>query len=62
MRGARPNLLVLFSDEHDGAVLGAAGHPQVQTPHLTDDCLLQGLPHPPIYDRNLGPLKAMARQ
>ncbi len=34
MRGARPNLLVLFSDEHDGAVLGAAGHPQVQTPHL----------------------------
>jgi choline-sulfatase len=29
-----PNLLVIVSDEHDGALLGAAGHPHVQTPNL----------------------------
>lgn len=30
----KPNLLVIVSDEHDGALLGAAGHPHVRTPHL----------------------------
>jgi choline-sulfatase len=34
MADARPNLLVICSDEHDGAVMGAAGHPRAQTPHL----------------------------
>ena len=27
-------MLVILSDEHDGALLGAAGHPHVRTPHL----------------------------
>ncbi|HET7770860.1 MAG TPA: sulfatase-like hydrolase/transferase [Chloroflexota bacterium] len=33
-QAAPPNILIIFSDEHDGALLGAAGHPQVRTPHL----------------------------
>ncbi len=28
------NLLVIMSDEHNARVLGCAGHPLVQTPHL----------------------------
>ena len=30
----RPNILVIMSDEHDPAVMGCSGHPQVQTPNL----------------------------
>ncbi len=30
----RPNILLLFSDQHNAGVLGAAGHPQVRTPAL----------------------------
>ena len=28
------NLLILFSDEHNPKVLGAANHPFISTPHL----------------------------
>ena len=30
----RPNILHIISDQHNAKVLGHAGHPQVQTPHL----------------------------
>jgi len=30
----RPNVLLLFSDQHNAGVMGCAGHPTVQTPHL----------------------------
>ena len=30
----RPNVLVLFSDQHHAGVMGCAGHPTVRTPHL----------------------------
>ena len=30
----RPNILLIMSDEHDPAVTGCYGHPQVETPHL----------------------------
>jgi arylsulfatase len=33
---ARPNILLLLSDQHRADVLGAAGHPVVQTPNLDD--------------------------
>jgi choline-sulfatase len=32
--GARPNILVILSDEHDPHVAGCYGHPAVRTPHL----------------------------
>jgi arylsulfatase len=38
---ARPNILVLLSDQHRADILGAAGHPVVQTPNL-DDLASQG--------------------
>lgn len=31
---ARPNVLLLFADQHNADVLGCAGHPVVKTPHL----------------------------
>lgn len=31
---AKPNVLFLFSDQHNADVLGCAGHPIVKTPHL----------------------------
>ncbi|MHB0936067.1 MAG: sulfatase family protein [Armatimonadota bacterium] len=30
----RPNVLFILADQHNAKVLGHAGHPQVQTPHL----------------------------
>ncbi|MCG3177870.1 MAG: Multifunctional alkaline phosphatase superfamily protein [Phycisphaerae bacterium] len=30
----RPNILLIYSDQHRGDCLGSAGHPDVQTPHL----------------------------
>jgi len=30
----RPNVLLLFSDQHHAGVMGCAGHPTVRTPHL----------------------------
>jgi arylsulfatase A-like enzyme len=30
----RPNLLLVFSDQHRGQAVGYAGHPDVRTPHL----------------------------
>ena len=30
----RPNVLLLFSDQHHAGVMGCAGHPAVRTPHL----------------------------
>lgn len=30
----RPNILFVFSDQHNARCLGTAGHPDVQTPHL----------------------------
>jgi choline-sulfatase len=30
----RPNIVVIHSDEHAAGVMGAAGHPLVETPHL----------------------------
>lgn len=30
----RPNVLLLFTDQHNAGALGCAGHPDVQTPHL----------------------------
>jgi len=32
--GGRPNVLLLFSDQHNADVLGCAGHAVVKTPHL----------------------------
>ena len=32
--GRRPNVLLLFSDQHNARVLGCAGHPDVKTPSL----------------------------
>lgn len=37
-----PNLLFVFADQLQGAVLGCAGHPTVQTPHL-DRLVQEGL-------------------
>ena len=31
---ARPNLVVMMTDQHSARVLGCAGHPLIQTPHL----------------------------
>ena len=31
---SRPNILLLFSDQHHAKVLGHKGHPDVHTPHL----------------------------
>ncbi|MEM1059565.1 MAG: sulfatase-like hydrolase/transferase [Verrucomicrobiota bacterium] len=39
-RPRRPNLLVLFSDQHQARALGAEGHPDLRTPHL--DALAAG--------------------
>ena len=33
---SRPNVLVLFSDQHNKKVMGYEGHPDVITPHLDD--------------------------
>jgi len=33
-RVGRPNVLLLFSDQHNASVLGCAGHPTVRTPNL----------------------------
>ncbi len=33
-RGHRPNILMLFSDEHNASMAGFMGHPIVQTPNL----------------------------
>jgi len=33
-KSARPNVLLLFSDQHKAGVMGCAGHPVVKTPHL----------------------------
>ena len=30
----KPNVLILFSDQHNAATLGCEGHPDVRTPHL----------------------------
>lgn len=30
----QPDILLFFSDQHDGRVMGCAGHPVVSTPHL----------------------------
>ncbi|MBT6657175.1 MAG: sulfatase, partial [Proteobacteria bacterium] len=30
----RPNVLLLFSDEHRHDAMGCAGHERVKTPHL----------------------------
>jgi len=32
--GKRPNILLIYADQHRGDALGAAGHPVLQTPHL----------------------------
>ncbi len=32
--GRKPNILLLFSDQHKADVMGCAGHPFVKTPHL----------------------------
>ena len=29
-----PNILLLYSDQHNARILGCAGHPDVKTPHL----------------------------
>lgn len=42
----RPNILLLFSDQHHAGVLGCAGHPDVRTPAL-DELARQGV----RYDR-----------
>ncbi|MDP6042791.1 MAG: sulfatase-like hydrolase/transferase [Candidatus Latescibacteria bacterium] len=34
MSSERPNILLIMSDEHDPAVTGCYGHPQIETPHL----------------------------
>ena len=34
LRYMRPNILLLFSDQHKASVLGCEGHPDVATPHL----------------------------
>lgn len=34
MSAQRPNILLITSDQHRGDVMGCAGHPCVQTPHL----------------------------
>jgi hypothetical protein len=33
-RRGRPNILLLFSDQHHAGVMGCAGHPLVKTPNL----------------------------
>jgi len=33
-RRGKPNILLLFSDQHHAGVMGCAGHPVVKTPHL----------------------------
>lgn len=38
----RPNILLLFSDQHNASVLGCEGHPDVKTPHL-DSLARQGV-------------------
>ena len=30
----RPNILWIMSDQHNASCIGAAGHPDVKTPHL----------------------------
>jgi arylsulfatase A-like enzyme len=32
--GSRPNVLFLFSDDHQAGAIGAMGHPDLKTPHL----------------------------
>jgi arylsulfatase len=38
----RPNVLLLFSDQHNASVMGCAGHDTVRTPHL-DQLAAQGV-------------------
>jgi len=33
---ARPNLLIIKSDQHNARCIGVNGHPQVKTPNLDD--------------------------
>lgn len=39
---AKPNVLLLFADQHNADVMGCAGHPIVKTPHL-DQLAAQGV-------------------
>jgi len=39
-KSARPNILILFSDQHQARVLGSERHPDIRTPHL--DALAAG--------------------
>jgi len=41
-RGGRPNVLLLFSDQHNAGVMGCAGNKTVRTPHL-DQLAAQGV-------------------
>jgi len=38
----RPNILLLFADQHNAGVMGCVGHPRVKTPHL-DGLASQGI-------------------
>lgn len=55
---ARPNILLLLSDQHRADVLGAAGHPVVQTPNL-DNLAAEGALFERAYCQ--GPLCVPAR-
>jgi choline-sulfatase len=44
----RRNVVVIMSDEHDPRIMGASGHPMVQTPHL-DALAARGVRFPNAY-------------
>ncbi|MBL8229687.1 MAG: sulfatase-like hydrolase/transferase [Bryobacterales bacterium] len=49
--GSRPNILFVCSDQHSGAVMGHAGHPQVKTPHM-DRLAARGVTFQSCYSGN----------
>ena len=46
-----PNILLLYSDQHNARVLGCAGHPDVKTPHL-DQLAARGVRFERSYCQN----------
>lgn len=51
MTKRRPNILFLFSDQHNAKCLSSAGHPQVKTPHL-DSLVEDGIRFTNAYCNN----------
>ncbi|WFB35951.1 sulfatase-like hydrolase/transferase [Kiritimatiellota bacterium B12222] len=47
----KPNILILFSDQHNAGVLGSAGHPDIATPYL-DQLASEGVQFDRAYCQN----------